>query len=77
MKMYCITDQIDTAVGLKLSGIDTIILQEKAEIESEIDKVLQDKEIGILIVTETIYQIAQPTLNKIRNQRKTPLLVQI
>lgn len=77
MKMYCITDNIETAVGLKLTGIETIVLQEKEEIDDEIEKVLQNKDIGILIVTEKIYELSKQSLNEIRKQLKTPLLVQI
>lgn len=77
MKMYCITDNMETAVGLKLTGIETIVLQEKQEIDDEIDKVLQNKDIGILIVTEKIYELSRQKLNEIRGQLKTPLLVQI
>ena len=58
MKLYCISDDVDTAVGLKLTGIKSVILKNKEEIELEIEKVVKDKEIGILIVTEKIYNLA-------------------
>ena len=57
MKLYCISDDVDTAVGLKLTGIKSVILKNKEEIELEIEKVVKDKEIGILIVTEKIYNL--------------------
>ena len=45
MKLYCISDDVDTAVGLKLTGIKSVILKNKEEIELEIEKVVKDKEI--------------------------------
>lgn len=77
MKMYCITDSVDTAVGLKLTGIDTVVLEDKEEIEKNIDKVLEDQSIGILIVTDKIQELASDKLENIRNNYKVPLVVKI
>lgn len=77
MRMYCISDNIDTAVGLKLTGIDTSIVQEKEEIDDEIKKVLKDENIGVLIVTDKIYELAKEQLDEIREKLKMPLLVKI
>ena len=33
MKLYCISDDVDTAVGLKLTGIKSVILKNNEEIE--------------------------------------------
>lgn len=77
MRMYCISDNIDTAVGLKLTGIDTSIVQEKEEIDEEIEKVLKDENIGVLIVTDKIYELAKEQLDEIREKLKMPLLVKI
>ena len=70
MKLYCISDDVDTAVGLKLTGIKSVILKNKEEIELEIEKVVKDKEIGILIVTEKIYNLANEKLDYIKNNKK-------
>lgn len=75
MKMYCITDNIETAVGLRLTGIESTIVSEREEIENEIDNILKDNEVGILIYTPVIYKISKEKLDNIRNNRKMPLLV--
>ena len=49
MKMYCISDNLETAIGLKLTGIDAVVIQEKDEIEKEIEKVLENENVGIQI----------------------------
>ena len=77
MKLYCISDDVDTAVGLKLTGIKSVILKNKEEIELEIEKVVKDKEIGILIVTEKIYNLAKEKLDYIKNNKNLPLIVKI
>ena len=75
MKMYCISQDIDTVVGLRLTGIQTAVVSEKEEVDSEIEQVLQDENIGILIVTKAIYEMAQSKLDEIRKNRKLPLIV--
>ncbi len=75
MKMYCISQDIDTAVGLRLTGIETTVVSEKEKIDSEIDQVLQDQNVGVLIVTEAIYEMAKTKLEGIRQNRKLPLVV--
>lgn len=77
MKMYCISDNMDTAVGLKLTGIEAVVLQEKEEVEMQIKKVLQDEQIGILIVTNPIYELVKRQLDEIKETLKIPLLVKI
>ena len=52
MKMYLISDNIDTLTGMRLAGVEGAVVHEKQELKAEIDKVLADKEIGILLLTE-------------------------
>ena len=52
MKMYLISDNIDTWTGMRLAGVEGAVVHEKQELKAEIDKVLADKEIGILLLTE-------------------------
>ena len=52
MKMYLISDNIDTLTGMRLAGVEGAVVHEKEELKAEIDKVLADKEIGILLLTE-------------------------
>ena len=47
MKMYLISDNIDTWTGMRLAGVEGAVVHEKQELKAEIDKVLADKEIGI------------------------------
>ena len=45
MKMYLISDNIDTWTGMRLAGVEGAVVHEKQELKAEIDKVLADKEI--------------------------------
>lgn len=77
MKMFCISDNIDTAVGLKMAGIEYEIITEKEKILSKIEEILKNKEIGILGVTEKIYELAEDEFKKIEHNNNIPLIVKI
>ena len=52
MKIYLISDNIDTWTGMRLAGVEGVVVHEKQELQRELDKVLADKEIGIVLLTE-------------------------
>ena len=74
MKIYCITENNDLEVGLKLAGCDGITLQENDNKEEKIDEVVKNKEIGILVVSNEIYKKSKEKIDDIRINKKLPLI---
>ena len=70
MKMYLISDNIDTWTGMRLAGVEGAVVHEKQELKAEIDKVLADKEIGILLLTEKFGKEFPDIIDHIRLERK-------
>ena len=58
MKSYLISDNRDTWVGMRLCGIDGVILHEREEVLDTLKKVMATPEIGIVILTEKIVDLA-------------------
>ncbi len=52
MKMYLISDNIDTLTGMRLAGVEGSVVHQRAELKEALDRVLANKEIGILLLTE-------------------------
>ncbi|MFA9397374.1 MAG: V-type ATP synthase subunit F [Clostridiaceae bacterium] len=77
MKTYFIVDNVDTFVGLKISGIKGEVVHTKEEALDLFDKVLEDREIGIIILTEKISDLIPEKVSKIKLSKKFPLLVEI
>lgn len=77
MKSFLISDNKDTMVAMRLSGISGVILHEKEEIINQIIEVLNDKEIGILILTEAVFETVQEEVMNIKLRRAYPLIVEI
>lgn len=77
MKIFCISDDQDISVGLRLSGIDGTTLNDKNEIENKIEEICNRKDIGILVVTQNIYQMAKEKIEGIQENKSLPLIVKI
>ena len=74
MKIYCITENNDLYIGLKLAGCDGITVKENDDIEEKIDEIIQNKEIVILVVSKPIYEEYSEKIDYIRLNKKTPLI---
>lgn len=77
MKMYLISDNMDTLTGMRLAGIEGIIVHEPNEIKQQLDKVIADKEIGILLITEKLSKLVPDYIKDIKLNRSYPVIVDI
>lgn len=77
MRSFLISDNVDTFVGMKMAGIPGIVLHEKEEIIKKIQELKQDKDIGIIVVTEKIAALVPELVNEIKLSKERPLLVEI
>lgn len=77
MRSYLISDNVDTFVGMKMAGIESIVLHEKEEIVKKIEQLKNDQSIGIIIITEKIGFLIPEEVNIIKLSKERPLLVEI
>ena len=43
MKMYLISDNIDTQTGMRLAGVDGVVVHEREELRQALESALADK----------------------------------
>ena len=77
MKMYLISDNIDTMTGMRLAGIEGVVVHEKEELKAALQNALADKEIGILLLTEKFGREFPDIIDNVRLERRLPLLIEI
>ena len=75
MKMYLISDNIDTQTGMRLAGVDGVVVHEREELRTALETALADKEIGILLLTEKFGR-EFPEI-EVKLHHKVPLIVEI
>ena len=51
MKMFLISDNVDTYTGMRLAGVDGVVVHERDELRTALEDVLKDKSVGIVLLT--------------------------
>ncbi len=77
MKFFCISDNKDTKIGMRLAGIEGIILKTKKETEDFLDKIIEEKDIAIVLITEKLVNLCLKKVYEIKTTKRFPLLVTI
>ena len=77
MKMYLISDNIDTWTGMRLAGVEGAVVHEREELKQELDKVLADKDIGIILLTEKFGREFPEIIDNVKLERRLPSIVEI
>lgn len=77
MKMYCISDNVDTRTGLRLAGIDGAVVHTIEELKEQLDYVVSDKDIGILLIVENLAKKFPDIIKELKLTRTMPLVVEI
>ena len=77
MKLYLISDNVDTLTGMRLAGIEGVIAKEKEEVRAAMDHALADKDVGILLLTESLGKQYPELVKSVRSGKHLPLLIEI
>ena len=77
MKMYLLSDNSDTWEGMRLAGVDGVILHQSGEVEAKIKELLKSEETGIILITEKLRLMCQEYIDNIMLAHKKPLFLEI
>ncbi len=77
MKMYLISDNVDTATGMRLAGVDGCVVHTQNELKAALHSVLADKEVGIVLLTEKFGVEFPEIINDVKLNRRLPLIIEI
>ena len=77
MKIYLISDNVDTRTGLRLAGVDGAVVHTLGELKEQLDKVIKDRDIGILLIMEKLSRQFPDIIKEIKLTRTLPLVVEI
>ena len=71
------SDNIDTLIGLRLAGIEGVVVHEKQEILDTLEKVMKDSNIAIVLMTTKVIQQCLDVVSKLKLTHSQPLIVEI
>jgi V/A-type H+-transporting ATPase subunit F len=77
VKMFLISDNVDTQIGLRLVGIPGVVVKDETGLKEKFEKACQDDDIAIIFVTEKLASVDPGYINEQRLNRHLPLIVEI
>lgn len=77
MRFYLVSDNVDTQVGMRLAGIDGVVVHEQDEVRDALESAMADKNVGIILITEKLVALCPDLVYDLKLNRKRPLIVEI
>ena len=77
MKMYLISDNVDTQTGMRLAGVEGVVVHERDELRQALETTLGDKSIGIILLTEKFGREFPDIIDDVKLNHKLPLIIEI
>ncbi|MDD3128775.1 MAG: V-type ATP synthase subunit F [Candidatus Izemoplasmatales bacterium] len=77
MKFFLITDNVDTLMGMRLVGIEGVVLHDRSKVLMELERILHDESIGILMITTKLVELCPDVISELKLRRAKPLIVEI
>lgn len=77
MQLYLISDNHDTLVGLRLAGIDGVVVHTASEVRRALLSAIDNPDIGIVLLTEKLVALSPDLVYDLKLNRQRPLIVEI
>jgi len=77
MKFYLISDNIDTRAGMRLAGIEGVVVHTKQQVEEALDGAARIDKLGIILITEKLAAMIPDRMTSLKLAKDLPLVVEI
>ncbi len=77
MKMFLISDNVDTRTGMRLAGVEGVVVHEPNEVRQALKEAVENNNIGIVLITEKLVNMALEYIKDIKLNYSAPLIVEI
>lgn len=77
MKMYVITDNNDTLTGMRLVGVEGVIVRQREELKEALTQAIGNPEIGVILLMEKFGREFPDLVDEVKLNRRLPLLLEI
>lgn len=77
MKMYLISDNVDTQIGMRLAGIEGCVVHEADEVRRELEAVVKRDDIAIVLLTEKLGNLVPEYIRELKLKLTNMLIVEI
>ena len=75
MKFFLISDNIDTQMGMRLAGIEGVVVHERQEVLEVLEKVLHREDVAVILMTTRLVETCPEVISELK--LKKPLIEEI
>ena len=76
MKFFLLSDNIDTQMGMRLAGIDGIVIHERDEVLRELKQAMSREDIAVILMTTKLIQTCPEIISELKLKQPKPLIVE-
>jgi V/A-type H+-transporting ATPase subunit F len=77
MKFALISDNHDTLTGMRLAGIEGVVVHDRQSTENALNDAVGREDVGVLLITERLVKLCPDTVYDLKLNRHRPLIVEI
>ena len=77
MRFYVFSDNVDTQVGMRLAGIDGVVVHEQEEVTQALSAAMQMEDVAVILMTEHLVKLCPDLVDELKLNRARPLIVEI
>ena len=77
MKFFLISDNIDTQMGMRLAGIEGVVVHERQEVLEVLEKVLHRDDVAVILMTTRLVETCPEVISELKLKLKKPLIEEI
>ena len=77
MRFYLISDNVDTQVGMRLAGIEGVVVHEAEEVREALKKAYATEDIAVVLITERLLSLCPEYVYDLKLNHVRPLIVEI
>lgn len=77
MRMYLLSDNVDTLRGMRLAGVDGAVVHEADALAAQLTAVAAAQDIAVVLLTQKLNTMFSPMLEAFKQKHKMPLFVTV
>lgn len=77
MKFFLLSDNTDTLMGMRLVGIEGVVIHSRDEVIRELDIAVNNEEYAILLITTKLVDLCPNVISELKLKLTKPIIVEI
>ena len=77
MRIYLLSDNDDTLMGMRMSGVEGVVLHEEEKIREKLGELLKEDDIAVIMMTSGVMNQIRETVYDLKLKCPRPLIIEI